>query len=126
VLCSFFANKETSEQGAGEDHERRADLKRSINTFGESRMIVLSKNTVSATAAANTTIGTLTLLDSTGAAYNANWSLTPSAANYFNAGGAVLQTLRASIPAGLYAIKVRANATGVALKQKARFVIQVS
>jgi hypothetical protein len=88
-------------------------------------MISLSKNTVSATAPANTTIGTL-ILDSTGAAYNANWSLTPSAANYFNAGGAVLQTLRASIPAGLYAIKVRANATGVALKQKARFVIQVS
>ena len=89
-------------------------------------MISLSKNTVSATAAANTIIGTLTLLDSTGTAYNANWSLTPSAANYFNAGGGVLQTLRASIPAGLYAIKVRANATAVALKQKARFVIQIS
>ena len=49
-------------------------------------MISLSKNTVSATAAANTIIGTLTLLDSTGTAYNANWSLTPNAANYFNAG----------------------------------------
>jgi hypothetical protein len=89
-------------------------------------MISLSKNTVSATAAANTIIGTLTLLDSTGTAYNANWSLTPNAANYFNAGGGVLQTLRASIPAGFYAIKVRANATAVNLKQKARFVIQVS
>jgi hypothetical protein len=89
-------------------------------------MISLSNNTVSATAAANTTIGTLTLLDSTGTAQTANWSLTPIAANYFNAGGGVLKTIRASIPAGLYAIKVRANATGVALKQKVRFVIQVS
>jgi hypothetical protein len=89
-------------------------------------MISLSKNTVSATAAANTTVGTLTLMDSTGAAHTANWSLTPGAANYFNAGGAVISTLRASIPVGFYAIKVRANATTVDLKQKARFIIQVS
>jgi hypothetical protein len=89
-------------------------------------MIFLSKNTVSATAAANTTIGTLTLLDSTGAARSANWSLTPSAANYFNANAGVLSTLRASIPAGFYAIKVRANGYSVALKDKGRFVIQVS
>jgi hypothetical protein len=89
-------------------------------------MISLSKNTVSATAATNTTVGTLSLLDSTGAAYNANWSLTPGAASYFNAGGAVITTLRASIPAGFYAIKVRANATNADLKEKARFIIQVS
>jgi hypothetical protein len=63
-------------------------------------MIVLSNKTVSATAAANTTIGTLTLLDSTGAACNANWSLTPSASNYFKADAGVLSTLSASIPAG--------------------------
>jgi hypothetical protein len=89
-------------------------------------MIVLSKNTVSATAAANTTIGTLTLLDNSGTARSANWSLTPDAAGYFNAGGAVISTLRASIPAGFYFIKVRANATNVNLKEKARFIIQVS
>jgi hypothetical protein len=89
-------------------------------------MISLSKNTVSATAAANTTVGTLTLLDSAGLAHPANWSLTPCAAGYFNAGGAVVSTLRASIPAGFYAIQVRANATGVDLKEKARFIIQVS
>ena len=89
-------------------------------------MIVLSKNTVSATAAANTTIGTLTLLDNSGTARSANWSLTPEAAGYFNVGGAVISTLRASIPAGFYAIKVRANATNVDLKEKARFIIQVS
>jgi hypothetical protein len=89
-------------------------------------MITLSKNTVSKTAAANTTIGTLTLLDATRTARIANWSLTPSAASYFNAGSGVLTTLSASIPAGLYAIKVRANAYNVDLKQKARFVIQVS
>jgi hypothetical protein len=89
-------------------------------------MIKLSNSTVSAAAAVNTTVGTLTLLDSTGTARNANWSLTPSAANYFTVAGGVLSTLRASIPAGFYAIKVRANATSVALKAKARFVIQVS
>jgi hypothetical protein len=89
-------------------------------------MIKLSNITVSAAAAVNTTVGTLTLLDSTGTARNANWSLTPSAANYFIVAGGVLSTLRASIPAGFYAIKVRANATSVALKAKARFVIQVS
>ena len=89
-------------------------------------MISLSKNTVSATAAANTTVGTLTLFDSTGAARQANWSLTPEAANYFVPSGGVLSTLRASIPAGFYFIKVRANAMNVALKEKARFVIQVS
>jgi hypothetical protein len=89
-------------------------------------MISLSKNAVSATAAANTTVGTLTLLDSTGAAHTANWSLTPEAAGYFNAGGAVISTLRKSIPAGFYPIKVRANATTVNLKEKAWFIIQVS
>jgi hypothetical protein len=89
-------------------------------------MIILSKNTVSATAAANTTIGTLTLLDSSRTARSANWSLTPEAANYFVAAGGVLSTIRVSIPAGFYAIKVRANAMNVALKEKAPFVIQVS
>ena len=89
-------------------------------------MISLSKNTVSAAAAANTTVGTLTLLDSTGAARTANWSLAPCAAGYFNVAGAVISTLRASIPAGLYPIQVRANATNVDLKEKARFIIQVS
>ena len=89
-------------------------------------MITLSNNTVSATAAANTTVGTLTLLDGSRTARTANWSLTPEAASYFNAGGAVISTLRKSIPAGFYAIKVRANATTVNLKEKARFIIQVS
>jgi len=89
-------------------------------------MISLSNNTVSAAAAANTTVGTLTLLDSTGAARTANWSLAPCAAGYFNTAGAVISTLRASIPAGFYPIQVRANATNVDLKEKARFIIQVS
>jgi hypothetical protein len=52
--------------------------------------------------------------------------LTPNAASYFNAAGGSLTTISASIPAGFYAIKVRANAYNVDLKQKARFVIQVS
>jgi hypothetical protein len=65
-------------------------------------------------------------LDSTGAACKASWSSTPSAANYFNVDGGVLSTLRASIPAGGYTIKVRSNAYSVSLKEKARFDIQVS
>jgi hypothetical protein len=114
------------ESAPGEDHERRGDLKLSSNTFEGGRMIKLSNNNVSVVAAVNTTVGTFTLLDSTGTARNANWSLTPSAASYFIVAGGVLSTLRASIPAGFYAIKVRANATSVALKAKARFAIQVS
>ena len=89
-------------------------------------MISLSKNTVSATAAANTTVGTLTLLYGSRTARTANWSLAPCAAGYFNTAGAVISTLRASIPAGFYPIQVRANATNVDLKEKARFIIQVS
>lgn len=89
-------------------------------------MITLSNNTVSAMAAANTTIGTLALLDSSGTARKANWELTPGAADYFMTSDSSLQTVSASIPAGLYAIRVRANAQLVRLKEKARFVIQVS
>jgi hypothetical protein len=97
-----------------------------INAFGASRMIALSNNTVSKTAAANTVVGTMSLLDSTGTARTANWSLTPNAANYFLTAGNNLETARASIPAGLYSVHVRANAQFVDLKQKAWFVIQVS
>ena len=89
-------------------------------------MINLSNNTVSKTAAANTTIGTLALVDSSGIAHNANWGLTPAAADYFLTSGSALLTASASIPAGFYAIHVRANAQLVSLKEKAWFVIQVS
>jgi len=89
-------------------------------------MIQLSNNTVSALAAANTTIGTLTLLDGDGTAQQANWLLTQNAAYYFTTSGSVLQTVNGPIPAGLYAITIRANAQLVRLQEKARFVIQVS
>jgi hypothetical protein len=69
-------------------------------------MISLSKNTVSATGAAN-------------------WSLTPGAARYFATQGSSLITIHNLIPAGFNAVKVRANAQNVNLRQKARFVIQV-
>lgn len=88
-------------------------------------MITLSKNTVSATAAANTAIGTLALLDSNRVNQIANWSLTPGAASYFATQGSSLITIHNLIPAGFYAVKVRANAQNVNLRQKARFVIQV-
>jgi len=89
-------------------------------------MIMLSNNTVSAMAPANATIGTMLLVDSSGTAQKANWGLTPGAADYFLTSGNVLATALASIPAGLYAIHVRANAQLVPLKEKAWFVIQVS
>ena len=89
-------------------------------------MIMLSNNTISAMAAANATIGTLSLVDSSGTVQKANWGLTPGAADYFLTGGNVLATARAAIPSGLYAIHVRANAQLVPLKEKAWFVIQVS
>jgi len=88
-------------------------------------MINLSQITVSHTAPANTAIGTLQLLDANGVNQIANWALTPVSANYFATQGASLITVRASIPAGFYAVKVRANAQHVILKEKARFVIQV-
>jgi len=87
---------------------------------------MLSNTTISAMAAANATIGTLSLIDSSGTAQKANWALTPGAADYFLTSGNGLLTARASIPAGLYAIHVRANAQVVPLKEKAWFVIQVS
>jgi len=46
-------------------------------------MISLSKNTVSKTAQTRTVIGLLQLLDSTDTPQAANWSLTPSAADFF-------------------------------------------
>jgi FlaG/FlaF family flagellin (archaellin) len=88
-------------------------------------MISLSKMTVSATAAANTAIGTLALLDDNGVNQIANWSQTPSSAGYFATLGASIITVRASIPAGFYAVTVRANAQHVSLREKVRFVIQV-
>jgi predicted TIM-barrel enzyme len=99
---------------------------RNIGLFGVTTMIMLSNNTISAMAAANATIGALSLVDSSGAAQKANWGLTPGAADYFMISGNVLATARTSIPAGFYAIHVRANAQLVPLKEKARFVIQVS
>jgi hypothetical protein len=89
-------------------------------------MIVLSNNTVSATADANTTIGILSLADSTGARQVADWALAPSAADYFITSGSALLTARASIPAGFYSVRVRGNAQLVSLKEKAWLVIQVS
>ena len=89
-------------------------------------MISLSQTTVSHTAPANTAVGTFRLLDDTGTSRGANWALTPGAASYFDIqGGNVLTTIRPSIPARFYAVKVRANGQNVALKEKARFVIQV-
>jgi len=89
-------------------------------------MISLSTNTVSKIAPARTAIGLLTLLDSSGTSQTANWSLTPSAADYFLTSGSVLFTARGAIPAGLYAIHVRANAQAIPLREKTWFVIQVS
>ena len=60
-------------------------------------MIMLSNNTISATAAANATIGNLSLVDSSGTAQKANWGLTPGAADCFLTSGNVLATARASI-----------------------------
>jgi len=89
-------------------------------------MIILSNNSVSATAAASTIVGTLSLADSSGNVQIADWSMTPSAADYFVTSGNSLLTARASIPAGFYGIHVRGNAQLVSLKEKAWFVIQVS
>ena len=89
-------------------------------------MISLSQNTVSKTAPASTVIGLLTLLDSSGTPQAANWSLTPSAADYFRTSGNGLVTARGSIPAGLYSVHVRANAQAIPLKEKTWFVVQVS
>ena len=92
-------------------------------------MINLSQNSVSHTAPANTVIGTLALLDSNGVNQLANWVLTKGSANYFAtqaaSQGASLITIRASIPTGFYAVKIRANAEHVSLKGTGCFVIQV-
>ena len=70
---------------------------RNIRSFGVSTMIMLSNNTISATAVANGTIGTLSLVDSSGTVQKANWGLTAGAADCFLTSGNVLATARASI-----------------------------
>jgi hypothetical protein len=106
------------------DNDERHVAVNQEKTQGD-EMISLSQITVSGTAPANTTIGTLSLLDYTGTSRLASWALTEGSAGNFGISGANLVTQRASIPAGFYGVKVRGNAENVALKEKARFVIQV-
>jgi hypothetical protein len=82
--------------------------------------------TVSTKAAANTTIGTLTLTDSGGTARQTNYALTENSAGFFGISGSKLVALRAQIPTGYYFIDLYYNAEYVPLSGEASFLITVT
>jgi len=123
LSCNFPRVEEAT---ARADDYSGAFISSQYRSIRSNTMIMLSNNTISAMAAANATIGTLSLVDSSGTVQKANWGLTPGAADYFLTAGNVLATARASIPAGFYPIHVRANTQLLPLKEKLWFVIHVS
>jgi hypothetical protein len=82
--------------------------------------------TISTKAAANATIGTLTLTDSGGTVRQANFALTEDSAGFFGISGNKLITLRTSIPTGSYCVSMYFNAEFVALSGNATFVIIIT
>jgi hypothetical protein len=86
----------------------------------------IDKLTVSTNAAANTTIGTLTLTDSGGTVRQTNYALNENAAGFFGISGSKLVTLRSPIPAGNYCINLYYNAEYVPLSGDAAYVITVT
>lgn len=89
-------------------------------------MISMDNIAISTKAASGATVGTLTMTDSGGVARKANWMLTEGAAGFFAISGAALVTLRASIPPGVYSVKICGNAQFVALSDDATFIITVT
>jgi hypothetical protein len=89
-------------------------------------MISIDNLTISTKAASGATVGTLTMTDSGGVARKANWMLTEGSAGFFAFSGPALITLRASIPHGLYFVKICGNAEYVPLSDEASFAITVT
>jgi hypothetical protein len=89
-------------------------------------MISIDNIAISTKAASGATVGTLTMTDSGGVARKSNWILTEGTAGFFAISGAALVTLRPSIPAGLYSVKVCGNAQFVPLSDDAAFIITVT
>jgi hypothetical protein len=81
---------------------------------------------VSTKAAANTTIGTLTVIDSGGTVRQSNFALTENSAGFFGISGTKLITLGTPIPTGNYCVSVYFNAEYVPLCGDATFVIAVT
>ena len=72
----------------------------------------LSNLTISRKAAAGAVVGTLSLLDASGAAMQANFMLDDNCAGFFGVSGNNLVTINASLPPGNYSVSV----SGVAVK----------
>jgi len=81
--------------------------------------VSISNSSISTKAAVGSTIGVLTFSDATGTAQKSEFGLTKNSGNN-------LVTGRASIPVGIYSVRVRAVATNAALKGNADFVIAVT
>jgi hypothetical protein len=96
-------------------------------TKAENLMAVsISNSSISTKAAVGSTIGVLTFSDATGTAQKSEFGLTKNSAGFFTVSGNNLVTGRASIPVGIYSVRVRAVATNAALKGNADFVIAVT
>ena len=88
--------------------------------------ISISNSSISTKAAVGSTIGVLTFSDATGSSQKSEFGLTKNSAGFFAVSGNNLVTGRASIPVGIYSVRIRAVATNAALKGNADFVIAVT
>jgi hypothetical protein len=89
-------------------------------------MIALDNLTVSTQAAAGTTVGTLTLLNESLTAIAANFQLTKNSAGFFATSGNQIVTLSSALPAGNYAVVVRAVGTNTWWSEEGSYVITVT
>jgi hypothetical protein len=90
-------------------------------------MIGINNLTISTKAAAGSVVGTLSLYSATlGVMPNVNFILTKNAAGFFGISGSNVVTMNASIPPGLYSVRVRAVATKLWMDDDARFTITVT
>ena len=86
----------------------------------------LSNLTVSGKAAAGAVVGTLSLLNASGAAMQANFLLDDDCAGFFGVSGSNLVTMNASLPPGNYSVSVSGVGTKTYCAADGNFTITVT
>ena len=86
----------------------------------------LSNLTVSNKAAAGAVVGTLSLLNASGAAMQANFLLDDDCAGFFGVSGSNLVTMNASLPPGNYSVSVSGVGTKTYWAADGNFTITVT
>ena len=89
-------------------------------------MISMSNITVSTNAAAGATVGTLSLLDASGAVLTSHFQLTENNAGFFYLSGNSVVTMRAAIAPGFYPLSINGIALHAAWSEDSSFVVQVT